>query len=175
MTVNEPLPDKQRDLPAEDQKHDPVPDVENHPVIRATKLVLEIHAAQVDRIQNYGEKLFRTNPETGEKEDVTAQVLGESMSAISQGNELIDKVRVSELKSGVPDDFEGLTLNVNDYDPAKPLEVQRATLHPDSITSQVVTVLTPASEVGGVPEHLPPSADDVADDPMSSVNLPEDR
>ena len=73
------------------------PEIENHPVIRAAKTLLAVHKEQIDLIQNYDAKFFKTDPATGNKEDVTAQVLGEHVSNVNKAEELINRVRTEKV------------------------------------------------------------------------------
>lgn len=77
------------------QKSDP--EIENHPVIKAAKTLLAIHQEQIDLIQNHGAKFLKTNPDTGEQEDVTAQVLAEHVSNVNKAEELINRVRTEKV------------------------------------------------------------------------------
>ena len=73
------------------------PEIENHPVIKAAKTLLSVHQEQIDLIQNHKAQFFKTNPGTGEKEDVTAQVLGEHVSNVNKAEELINRVRTEKV------------------------------------------------------------------------------
>lgn len=73
------------------------PEIENHPVIKAAKTLLSVHQEQIDLIQNHKAQFFKTNPDTGEKEDVTAQVLGEHVSNVNKAEELINRVRAEKV------------------------------------------------------------------------------
>lgn len=72
-------------------------EIENHPVIKAAKLLIDVHKAEIDLIQNHDAKFFKTDETTGVKEDITAQVLGEHVSNINKAEQLIARVRESKV------------------------------------------------------------------------------
>lgn len=158
----EPLPSAQRDVPPGLD-----PEIENHPIIKACKVLIEIHQTQIDLIQNGGQKLFRKN-EVGEDEDVTAQVLGESVSNVNKANELMTKVRTEKVFTSPSVD---LIRELDVYATENPFKGGPGA--EKSITSQVVKIVDLVPQ--HAPQHLPESAEHAAEDPDVIVGLPEDR
>lgn len=136
------------------------PDIENHPVLRAAKTLISIHQEQIDLIQNDGKKFYKTDPETGAREDVTAQVLGEHASNVNKARELIERVR-NEKVFTTPDldTIRLLDLPISEKSYAEKVKEEAAGKLAQTVGDQ--SALEEA-------EH-------VAEDPLSAVHLPEDR